>query len=307
MKSKNEIILTEVTPDKPDGGELALSVYENFVTAFTNSLILFAEDEQGQEVVVKFSTYEWGAKNEWRGLLKADQANIPVPKPIALVKDAGGTLGIVTRKIDGENLYKSRRRDDGLKRKLGTVIRDMHHRITISGHNWVQSGKSDFTYYDIRINEWKASGVDDLRADSKAQVILAALTKETSNMFADILPVFNHNDLHDDQVLVSRNQDIFLIDVEMWREECAFNDLATYLFHSLRTERPEEDYVEFLDSYRGGEKLSSDEQSMMAFYLLYLGLRGIHFFAKFKPQNIYLAQQHLRKVLRFLEKEMPWR
>lgn len=274
---------------------------------FTGSEVLFALDEEGQEVAIKFSSYNWGAKREWRGLQKVYQAHVPVPVPLAIIQDSNNRLGIISSKVHGFNLFETKHPKDQLKFRLGTIIRNMHNNTTISGEEWRHSQKNDFTFYDKNLSKWQKSQLAELQNTSPAIQLFRKFSLTAIDQLPNVSPVFIHNDLHDDQVLINERGDIIVLDVEFWREDNPLNDLATYLFHSIRTQRPWEDFVSFSQGYLGENSYSENDKNLIAFYLLNAALAGLNHFSQHRKQELWTAQLYLSRIQEFLTKETLWK
>ena len=72
--------------------QINLRFQKQVTTPYTDSTIIYAQNEQGQRVVVKISAVN-GALREWEGLNRTYNVGLLVPKPYALVKDNAGRTG----------------------------------------------------------------------------------------------------------------------------------------------------------------------------------------------------------------------
>lgn len=78
----------------------SIEIYGKKDSTFTGARIFFGINQAGDHVVVKFSGYTWGAKREWEGMQKVYKSGLPTPKPIGIIKDEGGNLGIISEKLE---------------------------------------------------------------------------------------------------------------------------------------------------------------------------------------------------------------
>lgn len=283
---------------------IELKISKRMVTPYTGSEVSFATTESGQQVVIKASAREGGAVREWRGLARAYVAKLPVPEPMALVKTQAGQLALVTERINGKMLYYSPQNE--ARHNLGGIVKTMHKAVPVEGNGWIESGKADFSYYDSRLHAWRQGHVENIDAKSKAQGLLNSLAHPMIAHCESITPGFNHNDIHDGQVIV-RGRKITLIDFEEWIEESPLNDVAYYLYSSVRMGTADNQFRYFLNGYLGNEVFSEVEKGALMFYLLYISCRAMNFFSSRPGKFAEVATTTHRKVIDYVEDEKLWK
>jgi len=285
-------------------GEIILRGRKIATTPFTRSTIIFATSEAGKPVVIKFPTKKSKAEREWTGFCKAYTADVPTPMPIALVTSKGGRVGVMQEEVGGQSLYKC---PGGQARiRFGEIVKDMHLKVPTAGIEWQEKGKADYTYYDKRIQCWSEGQVELLSAGSTTQAMLGLLSPTMNRSCRSAPPMFNHNDLYDSQAIVG-DQKIYLIDFEEWVEENPLNDIAYYLFHTIRSNMPEVNFGSFLSGYLGNEVLSEPEKQTLMFYLLFISARALNYFHASKSKYFEIAEKSHRAVTNYIDNENVWK
>lgn len=291
--------------DELFGPEVHLNVFRRILVPFTGSTVLFATTEVGTQVAIKISSKKNGAKREWVGLNKAYDAGVPVPEPLLLANDENGKEVLISKKIDGVSLFVVP--DNRTKDQLGSIIRLMHRNVRIGGAEWLNSGKPDFNYYDRYLFYWLRGSTPGLGKDSKTLVLLSKLTDAMKAYCNITRPIFNHNDIHDGQVFVLPGHRLSIIDFENWTEDSQLNELATYLFHSIRMSRPADEFENFLRGYLGSMGFTETEKSALIFYLLFISARAVSFFQYSASGYLETARATHHKVLQYIDEEKLWK
>lgn len=290
---------TELTDE-----QVSFNISKRVVTPYTGSKVSFAATESGQQVVIKVSAREGGAEREWRGLVKAYAAKMPVPEPIALVKTQEGQLALVTERVNGAIMYYCP--EGELRNRFGQVVRSMHEVVPVGGKGWIDNGKADFTYYDSRLHGWQQGQVENINEKSVAQALLKSLANPMIAHCESITPRFNHNDIHDGQVIVGGRK-ITLIDFEEWTEESPLNDIAYYLYSSIRMGTADSQFRHFLDGYLDNDVFSEVEKGAFMFYLLYVSCRAMNYFSSRPGKFAEVATATHQKVIDYAEDEKLWK
>lgn len=283
-----------------------LSLGEKTDVPFTGGEIIHAETDAGEKVIVKKTAHNQQAEHEWLGLKIAHSTGISVPVPIALINYTSDHLAIVSTQIDGENLYYFPNQE--IKNEIGRQVKVMHQMAGVDGRSWRSSERSTFVYYDRYIFNWSKGEIGELRAGSDSLQLLQSLSVAAEQFCKSTNPTFNHNDLHDGQIIVSKDGKPTIIDFGNWLEEAWLNEVGYHLFHLIRTDRAgTNDFANFLEGYLGGRKLSDTEKSNLAFYLVFISSRALSYF--YKNNNPYLptARETHGKVLKYLDDEKLWK
>lgn len=285
--------------------DIKLKVKNRIFVPFTRSEIVFATTENGVPVVIKYSRIKEGSKREWLGLNKAYGAGVPVPKPLALAVDRDGTQVLVSEEIAGEPLYKYRQAE--IKKQLGAIVRQMHSNVFIDGKEWTESGKADFTYYEKYAFYWLRGSTNGFEKGSKTLALLKKFTDAMRDYCNRTSPVFNHNDIHDGQVFMRENGTLAIIDFENWKEESPLNEMAVYLFHSIRTAVPIQEFKNFIDGYMANGSLTEYEKETFMFYLLFVSARAVSYFQTAGSNYLEKARINHQMVLDFVDREEIWK
>jgi len=272
-----------------------LKICNKEAALFSGSQVVYASTDLGEKVAIKIPLDCDQARHEWKGLKAVYLADVSIPTPIALIKFPKHQLAIVSGFVEGNDLYISPNPD--VKKKVGIQVKKMHQNVRIDGKTWESSERSTFVYYDKFIFSWAAGDFKELQAGSNTISLLGKFTDTMEDFCGHTKPVFNHNDIHDGQIIVNKNGEPVIIDFGDWVEEGWLNDLGFHLFHLIRTEREESgDFINFLDGYLGKNKLSEDEKSTLAFYLLFISARALYYFDKRQSSYLPIAKGIINTV-----------
>ena len=283
-----------------------LKLGEKTEIPFTGGEIIYATTDLGKKVIIKKTLYNEQARHEWLGLNIAHSSGVSTPKPVALINYTADQLAIVSNFIEGDNLYYHP--NPAVKPEIGRQIKKMHQNAQVGGNTWVSTGRSSFVYYDRYVFNWTSGEIEELNANSKTIAILTELTDAMGQFCTKSTPTFNHNDLHDGQVIVNSSGVPIIIDFGNWLEETWLNDVGYYLFHLVRIDRAEtEDFNNFLSGYHEKEKLSDIERSNLAYYLLFISSRALTYFYKRHSTYLPIAKETHNKVLAHLNTETIWK
>lgn len=305
MKERRPFQIISSSVDQ-SGDSIDLELGEKLSIPFTGAEIIYATTTSGEKVVVKKPKNNEQTMHEWEGLIKVDSAGVSVPRPIALIDYSAGQLSIVSGFVDGDNLYYNPNSE--VKSEVGRQIKIMHQNVQIDGSAWESTGRSTFIYYDRYIFHWTAGELGELQADSKTVSLLGKFVDTTADFCKQAKPVFNHNDLHDGQIILDGNGNPTIIDFGNWIEETWLNEVGYHLFHLIRTGRMEtDDFINFLSGYLGDKKLSDTERSNLAFYLLFISSRALNYFYRRHSSYLSTARETHAKVLNHLENEEIWK
>lgn len=304
MKEKERFDVIETLDfDEP---HIKLEINRRMVVPFTGGEITYATTLSGEKFVIKKPINDEQAKHEWKGLNIAYSAGISTPRPIALINYNEDQLGIVSGFVEGKNLHFHS--DPEVKVKVGEQFRVMHQKARTDGNIWESSGRSSFSYYDELIFNWSREGIEELKFDGEDIVILKELAHTTEEFCRKSVPTFNHNDLHDGQIIVNREGEPTIMDFGNWTEETWINDIAYHLFHLIRNSKEKtDDFINFLSGYHKKEKLSDIEKTNLAFYLLFISSRALAYFYNRHSRYLPVAQKTHEKVLDYLKKETIWK
>lgn len=294
------------SPSRNDVDFIELKMGEKRPIPFTGSEIIFAATNSGKKAVVKIPFNNNDAQREWVGLKAAHLADIRVPTPIALINFQDDRLAIVSGFIEGENLYDNP--NPNAKIKVGNLIKKMHQNTKVDGLDWKSSERNTFAYYDKHIFSWTSGELEEFQIDNRTISLLNKFTDTMADFCISAKPVFNHNDLHDGQIIIDSKGNPNIMDFGNWIEESWMNDISYHLFHLVRTERVKaENFTNFLKGYLGNERLTESEKSILAFYLLFISTRALSYFHKRKSSYLPTAKENHLKILSFLEDEEIWK
>lgn len=278
-----------------------VDILDSKLTPFTSSLVIFGRTSDDGLIAAKFSTMPGGAEREWRGLVAIHNVGVSVPRPIALVKNNHEQLGLVSSFVQGYDLITNQHPRDHFN--FGGAVKSMHDLVQTNGAEWTRLGKNDFAHYDRYINHCgdliKNGVVGSKRGHELLKLFAAALGKR----LGQLKPTFTHYDLHDKQVIIDSLSKLHLIDFERWREGDPLDDLAIYLFHSLRMNRPYEFFIEFTRGYLNNAHFTDMEKSVINFYLLYSGFMSVDYFRRFRESELPFAIAQMDKVVQYVSEE----
>lgn len=279
------------------GEQLEIDIGETFVTGFNQSLI-YRGISNGREVVVKFSSYPWGARREWDALRKVHSAGVSSPEPIAFI--VAEKPGLVMEYVHGESLGNNP--DSSLRYSLGVLVKEMQDGVHLDGREWEGVGKKDFSYYDRKIEQWGKNHIGEEAID-----IMRELAIDIGDSFKLVTPVLAHNDLHDNQVIINSSR-LYLIDFEFWRESHPVADLAVYLLNIIRNESNEEFFWQLCRGYINSEDGFTDQQKkIVSFLLLFASCEGLDFYMQNRPEAFDIATKQHQGAISFFKREALWK
>jgi aminoglycoside phosphotransferase (APT) family kinase protein len=281
---------------------IKVDVYKRVGNPYTKSRVLFGNLQNGLDVAIKFSGYKYGTKREWDGLRLVNSVGIPAPILLCAVREnTNGSHGIISTKIQGDDLYK--KKSNSYRYNLGQIISDIHANVPITGNEWQDSGKQNFTYFENQINSFSKSTISEINSTSKPHAMLQSLSKNVDNDFSGTVPVFTHNDIHNEQAIVNQAGKVSVIDFEEWKEEHPIKDLSIYLLHTLRNHQPLSDFKNFSLGFNHDRKLESDDLNFLAFYLLFAAIRSVDYHSKILPSYVKTALTTLDIITKTIDAE----
>ena len=294
-----------VNPTNPLEEKREFLITGEIPVTFRGSRIFFATSLEDTQVVIKIPKDGQSAEREWDGLTKTSAVGISVPKPILVGLNDLGQSCIVSERIYGELLFLNHGYE--ARMQLGQTIRQIHTRVAIEGVEWLKSGRSDYAYYDEKIKLW--GGKQELIGDNSpfTQHLFQALSLSMIDYCSKTLPVFNHNDIHDGQVIRSNEGRCVLIDFGSWIEDRPMNDLGFYLFHCLRNDTKFGMFKGFMRGYFERDSLNEADKQALIFNLLFISTRAVVIFSTFRPEYVETARENHQKVLKFIEGETLWK
>lgn len=297
------------TPAGPSSGVCEYGVMLDCIVPYSGSRLIMGRSPAGMGVAIKIPAHDGGARHEWNGLLRAHRAGVPVPAPVAYGHDGEGAELLVSEWVQAPSLYHRPVTDSWAC--LGAILRQMHRAVPTTGVRWRESGRCDFSFFDRRRHAFRRQGCLDA-GHARSAALLDGLAPEMANYCVDAAPVFNHNDLHDNQVMVDGRRGLVLIDFERWEEESPLNDVACYIYHSIRIGGVDREVVhariaEFVKGYFAADGFAMRERSALAFYLLFIAMREAARHAAGSRQVVECARRAHARVLAFVDEEYPWR
>lgn len=295
---KNELVYRFV--DSQDS-ELVVRIDSVRETDFFHNKIIFGEDERGTQVVLKFPSRQNIAIHEYRGYQLAIAAGVSTAALLGLVVDVGGNYGIALQRIYGENLYKSNR--EGVKYQLGSLIRTLHDNGEVVGQCKPISRYSD---YEISVAKWVTQPYMTQIDVGLIVNLVGGLSRSILDYLEKLPKKVNHGDLHDDQVIVSESG-MRLIDFEEWGYGSPMEDLAIYLFHSLRTKRPDRDFRDFLAGYTQEKVLTESDKLSISYLLLFNAMKILSRVADDHASLLPYAVEYLQRSVDYVESEKIWK
>lgn len=302
MRDQNEehyaVDQTNLDTTKP----LILKASHRFKTFFSGSVITYGSMEDYGEVVLKQSAFENGVQHEWEGLNIVHKWNFPVPDPILLGRGIKSGLQVMlSKKIEGTSLDQIDALDP--RTALGKVARSIHDDIKPVHGYWEKFGYGDFSFYDRRIASWRDCAIPEIAEHSKAHSLLRLFSDVMPEHLRNVQPGFVHKDIHDEQVILSRDGIVHLIDFEVWSEGDLLREVSMYLFHNRKNTEGIERFHAFAEGALNGKTNSEKISEILSFYLLFIAISALFYFSKHNPKYLPFAFQNLEKTTTFIESE----
>jgi|GEM_PF-4631676 hypothetical protein len=280
---------------------LVVNVKEKRKTDFYGNNIVFCENSDGVEVVGKFPSKGSHARHEFAGYKTAEASGVRVPGVVGIVKDERGKLGVVTKRIIGKNLYSDHSEES--KFILGATVNKLHNFRRIESTHLL---KKEYPKYVEQINDWSRTELATILNAPGVYSILGNFSSDVEDEFQGTKLTFTHQDLHDDQVIVSCGL-LYLIDFEDWRIGHPMEDVAIYLYHSLRTKRHPEDFRRFVDGYFAEDNFSDADKSCVSYFLLFYGMCMGNYFSQYRKYEIPFVAEYLHRSIDYVKGEELWK
>lgn len=284
-----------------DNELIALKIHNELVTPFRGNRVSFCTTTDDQEVVAKFPPESYRAYHEFKAYQLAESQAINVPKTVGLISDQLGNIGFLTYRIRGNNLYKVNY--EGVKYQFGNIIKSLH---TIDVPNNIYSYPSNYHDYDEKLYKWSRSPISGYLSETPIYSLVDRHLQTVADSLENQRRTMTHHDLHDDQAIVSENR-IYLIDFEEWKLSHPMEDISIYLYHSLRTKRPIQDFVNFMHGYSKDKPTSESDKILLNYFLLFFSIEMLDYFASNRTVEVPYAIDYLKRSVEFVEKEKIWK
>jgi Ser/Thr protein kinase RdoA (MazF antagonist) len=295
----------EVSPFVDPFTPLTVNPHKNYYNPFTGSKFVFGKTDDGQRVVLKESGNKEGLLREWTGLSKVLVTGLAVQEGMMIGELDDGTRVLVSKEVEGKSLADAP--GEAKRRNVGKLLARIHQSVQISETEWKKSGRQEFRYYTWHLDFWRKRA-EEIDPQTRRSITLAdTLADQAANYFQDAKPVFTHQDLHDEQIIVTPQDTEVMIDFENWKESDPLDDLATYLFSLLRESSPLTYYDELSAGYFNDRKRTDLESTIVAFNLLFFALRAAGFFYTRKDNYFSTALNNLLIVTSYIEQEGLWK
>lgn len=303
MERKVSLLSLDHIDPSYKGSSQVFTPINEFPAEFSGSKIIFAADDHGKDVVLKYSVYPNGAKREWQGLQKvAHYEFIQQPVLLGLDQETDQTV-LVTKKMSGQILSQN---DESQHRfTLGTMLAQIHNETNIPGEEWDRSQKADFGYFQKSLENWKWPEKQKLFSQTFALPLLQYLWRSIESL-PKRMPSFTHQDLHEGQVLL-QSENLGIIDFEFWLEADPLEDLAIYLFHLIREKQPLSRLSPLLEGYFLDKDFSEDDKLLISFYTLFIAARAVSFFSQNRPSYLPTALSSLNRVTEYVDTQQLWK
>lgn len=276
--------------------DILVTVTESFVSPYNKSPLKFGKLQDGRDVALKFPTTGL-ARNEYVGLELLHSNGVRVPEPIAFVERVEEpTSGIVMEKLEGRTLDEVTTPENRFL--LGREVRKMHM-IGVLGFGLIDQGTPQFQQGADYVESVMAEITPHLQGDRESAHLLSELWGELKAQA--IQPKFIHRDVKDKNVIVEPAGRVALFDLEYWNGGDAMWDVGGYLFYTLRTQKPEAEFREFLQGYTDGQESADPQKTDILFYSLLSAGRLVELVSRVDPNNIDYANKSMSKVAAFVK------
>lgn len=276
--------------------DILVTVTESFVSSYNKSSLKFGRLQEGREVALKFPT-TGRARNEYTGLELLHANGVRVPEPIALVERIEEpTSGILMEKLEGRTLEEVTSPQNRVL--LGREVRKMHM-IGVPGFGLIDQGIPQFQQGADYVESVMAKIMPQVHTDRESAHLLSELWGELRG--EAVQPKFVHRDIQDKNVIVEPTGRVALFDVEHWNGGDAMWDVGGYLFYTLKTQKPEAEFREFMQGYTDGQESSDLQKAEILFYALLLAGRLVDLVSRVDRNNINYARKSMHSVVTFIK------
>lgn len=285
-------------------GKIKVATIEEFFSEYNGNSLIHGELEDSRAVILKFSRITSGASREWAGLTRAYSYGLSVPKPVArITREQKPTEGFIMEKIEGStfNIQSS----ELLKFKLGQELKRMHT-IVLPGFGAIDTdeNKPQFIQMEDYIEFWLNRTLPYVSENNSVERLLKQLYRGAQSHILSQEPRFIHRDIQDNNTFESEDSRIVIIDFEWWQGGDPIDDLAVYLYHTIRLNSPLKEYQAFMQGYCGGRELSDLETHALYYYLVLAASRVVSYCSRLNRSRLGEAESDLLKVMMFIERNM---
>lgn len=297
----------ETRESNPPNSDFYIDVGQKLQTSYSGNELYYATLFQNRPVVVKFSVFNQVAKREWNGYVLAFENQVHTPEPIALVaRDREPTIGFITTHLTGPLL--SEVDSDERTFLLGKELNKLHA-IALPGYGYLsEDGSFQFENMDAYLQYWFDKTIPFLQNQPKAAQLLHQLHDLCQSRLSRIKSSFLHHDVKKDNMIYNDDGNIYLTDFEWWQGGDPLDDLALYLYHSLRTNQGDARFSTLLQGYfEDSAHLTDKQRTALMFYLLLGGSRVVSFCSRVIPDKLPEAESDLEKSVQYIDSEKIFR
>lgn len=283
---------------RKDSSEVQIGINKEFTSEYVGTPICFGTLEDGTEVVLKFNNLDGGAEREFFGLTLAFNNQIPTSRPIAMItRDSDSRLGFLMEKVDGKPF---REFGSELHEQLFALALLKLHSIQVSGYGTIHTGKAQFKNYNDYLKMWLDKTTPYMEMNGGDMSLFYRLKQQGDSHMKSQTPKAIHRDPKDENVLITPDNKISLIDFEWVQGGNPLDDVAVYLYHAIRTNKDPSRIQAFMNTYFKGRELNSGEKHDLLFHLMLASGRTVSYCSRFNQGHLSEAVKDMNKVTDYI-------
>ncbi|MFH0772884.1 MAG: phosphotransferase [bacterium] len=280
-------------------GKINVGIESSFTSEYIGTPLYFGKLENGSDVVLKFTRIPGGALREFNGLSLANTHSVSSPKAIALIqRDETPTDGFIMERIEGKPLNEVGNAYH--EYQFGHELSKLHE-IQLPGYGPITNGAGQFDNSDLYLQYWLGKTIPHMGEQSIATQLLKKLFIQGREHIIGQQPRLLHRDIKDENVLVQPNGNISIIDFEWAQGGNPFDDLGVYLYHAIRTNKPQDRVQSFFKGYFGEKELTDVEKYDLLFHLMLTAGRTLSFCVRMNPTRTNEAIEDMNKATNYVE------
>lgn len=270
-----------------------------FTSEYTGNAIYFGRLEDSSDVVLKFSQLEEGAEREFNGLVLANTHGIPSPRAVALIhREERPSNGFIMQKIEGIPFTEVGNSEQEFQ--LGLVVRQLHE-IKLPYYGPLGDHVMKFDTAKQYLDYWLQRTLPYIGEQSEASKLLADLFTQGKDHILNQEPRLLHRDTQDNNVYVQPNGNIAIIDFEWAQGGNPLDDIGVYLYHAIRTNKPQDKIDAFFRGYFKEHELSNLDKYDLMFHLVLAAGRTVSFCARMNSNGLEEAEANMSKIVLYVK------
>lgn len=281
-------------------GNVPVEINKKFASEFVGTPIYFGTLEDGSEVVLKFNSLEGGAEREFFGLTLAYNNQVPTSRPISMItRDSDPSLGFMMEKVEGKPF---RDFSTEFHERLFALVLLKLHSIEVGNFGLIHTGEAINISYSDYLDMWMKKTVPYMSENGADMNLFHHLKNQGDSHMRNQTPRLLHRDPKDENVLITPDGQVSLIDFEWSQGGSPLDDIAVYLYHAIRTDKQPSRVNEFMRAYFGEKDLDSAKKHDLLFHLMLASGRTVSYCSRFNTERLDEAVLNMNKTTDYIKR-----